>query len=83
MNRAASHLADREELRGAVQSERLLQADGAGTGSSTWEKAGWLWRGHPPLRDAGVRQAYDLTVLTRRFLIPWFKIPFLGEAETK
>lgn len=81
MIQAASHLADRKELRGAMQNGRLSQAEGGRIRMLYRQRAGCLWQGHLPLGDDGVYEVDNLTSMDQ--VIPdWFKIPFLGEVET-
>ena len=52
MNWAASNLADRKELQGAVQNESLLQARGSRKKEVLLDKkADWLLQGYSPLGD--------------------------------
>lgn len=80
MNRAASNLADRKLPQGHVQNERFIGKMEQEQGSYIGQKAGWLWQGHFSLGDDVVYQAGSL-MLIRRFLIEWFKSPFLREPK--
>lgn len=83
MNPAASRLADRKELKGAVLSEGLLYADRSrnkevmGAESELVVTRPLSFRGW----QQSVRQMTS-PVPIRQFLIDSFKIPSLGEAQT-
>ena len=54
-NQAAANLADRKELPGAVQNERLLQAEGSKNKEVLLgKKVGWLFQGYFPLKWQGL-----------------------------
>ena len=61
-------------------SERLLQAEGSR--NSEVLPAGWVYKFIFLQRIAGsIREVIDLSSAGRRFLIDWFKIPFLGKPK--
>ena len=76
MTQAAPPPADGKELQGAVRREG--SPGGGSRGSQA--RAGCVRVGLP--RAPGVGRAAESPELTRPFLMGWFNIPFLGEAET-
>ena len=73
MNGAVSHPGIRKELRGSYKMEGFYRQRGTGKRVITTSFFGG-WKGSI--------EGITTLLLTRKFQIDWFKITFLGEAET-
>ena len=78
MNQAASNPADRKGLQGAVQNERLLQAEGSGNKEVVLaeRQIGYC----RVTFQVSLRQVY-LSSANQAIPGDWFKISFLGELK--